>query len=122
MDLIYILVYVDDMLIGAKSMDAVDHTKAKLTGIFDGRDLYLWKGKPFLGIKVSRNRSSYCLQITQQRMAKQLADKYGLKEAKTKSVPMSSEHSGSHRRQRVEQGGLRVFRTGEQPAIHIRVY
>ena len=84
---VYILVYVDDILIVAKSIDAVNHIKVRLSGIFDVRDL--GEANQFLGIKISRSRPSQSLQINQQRMITQLVEKYGLKEAKTKSVPMS---------------------------------
>ena len=39
--------------------------------------------------KKKRNRAEHTLKMSQHRLASELVDKYGLKEAKTKSIPMS---------------------------------
>ena len=84
---VYILVYVDDILIAAKDIAAVNNVKERLTSIFDVRDL--GEAKYFLGMSLDRNRAEHTLKMSQHRLASELVDKYGLKEAKTKSIPMS---------------------------------
>ena len=84
---IYILVYVDDILIVAKDMAAVIHVKERLTTVFDVRDL--GEAKYFLGMSLDRDRAEHTLKMSQKRLASELVDKYGLKEGKTKTVPMS---------------------------------
>ena len=84
---IYILVYVDDILIAAKDMAAIINVKERLTSVFDVRDL--GEAKYFLGISLDRDRTEHTLKMSQRRLAAELVEKYGLKEAKTKTVPMS---------------------------------
>ena len=85
---IYILVYVDDILIAAKDMASVNSIKKRLTTTFDVRDL--GEAKYFLGISLDRNRAERTLKMAQQRLATELVDKFGLKQAKSRSTPMNS--------------------------------
>jgi len=85
---IYILVYVDDILVAAKNLADINHIKARLTAIFDVRDL--GEAKYFLGMSLDRDRQAKTLKITQERLATELVHKHGLKEGRTKSVPMST--------------------------------
>ena len=84
---VFILVYVDDILVVGKTMDSINHVKSRLEGVFDVRDL--GEASYFLSINIIRDRPSRYLQINQQRMTTQLVEKYGLKEGKIKTVPMS---------------------------------
>ena len=85
---VYVLVYVDDILVGAKSLTDIQHVKDRLTGVFKVRDL--GEAKYFLGMSVDRNRQARTLKMTQERLATELVSKYGMKEGKTKSTPMST--------------------------------
>ncbi len=85
---IYILVYVDDILVAAKNLADINHIKARLTAIFDVRDL--GEAKYFLGMSLDRDRQARILKMTQERLATELVHKHGLKEGRTKSVPMST--------------------------------
>ncbi len=85
---IYILVYVDDILVAAKNLADINHIKARLTAIFDVRDL--GEAKYFLGMRLDRDRQARTLKMTQGRLATELVHKHGLKEGRTKSVPMST--------------------------------
>ena len=76
--------YVDDILIAAKDKAAANNVKERLS--FDVRDL--GEAKYFLGSSLDRDRAEHTLKMSQHRLASEL-DKYGLKEAKTKSIPMS---------------------------------
>jgi len=73
---IYLLVYVDDILIAAKTQEAVDHVKARLTAAFDVRDL--GPAKYFLGMSLDRDRHRQTLKITQERLATELVHRHGL--------------------------------------------
>ena len=84
---IYLLVYVDDILIAAKTQEAIDHVKARLTDACDVRDL--GPAKYFLGMSLDRDRKSQTLKITQERLATELVHRHGLIQGETKSVPMS---------------------------------
>ncbi len=85
---IYILMYVDDILVAAKNLADINHIKARLTAIFDVRNL--GEAKYFLGMSLDRNRQAKTLKMTQERLATELVHKHGRKEGRTKSVPMST--------------------------------
>ena len=84
---VFILVYMDDILVVGKTMDSINHVKSRLEGVFDVRDL--GEASYFLSINIIRDRPSRYLQINQQRITTQLVEKYGLQEGKIKTVPMS---------------------------------
>lgn len=83
----YILVYVDDLLIAAQDMDVVTTIKSKIMTSFEARDL--GEAKTFLGMNITRDRTKRTLKLDQERMTTQLISKYGLSDAKTKSIPLS---------------------------------
>jgi Reverse transcriptase (RNA-dependent DNA polymerase) len=85
---VYILVYVDDMLIAAKDMEDVEHTKKLLCDAFDARDL--GEAKLFLGMEIIRNREEKTIKLVQQKTAEDLVSKFGLADAKPTAVPMST--------------------------------
>ena len=62
---VYILVYVDDILIAAKDIAAVNNVKERLTSIFDVRDL--GEAKYFLGMSLDRNRAEHTWKMSQHR-------------------------------------------------------
>ena len=53
---IYLLLYVDDMLIASKSRSAIDKLKKELSSEFEMKDL--GKAKKVLGMKIERDRKS----------------------------------------------------------------
>jgi hypothetical protein len=83
---IYVLVYVDDLLIVSKSKEAVQDVKRHLKGPFDARDL--GEAQYYLGIKISRDRGSQTLKLSQELMTKELVSRYGLDECKSRSTPL----------------------------------
>ena len=85
---VYVLVYVDDILVASKSLEDIQHVKHRLTEAFKVRDL--GETKYFLGMSLDRNRQARTLKVTQERLATELVSKYGMKEGKTKNVPMST--------------------------------
>jgi len=86
-DNVYILVYVDDILIAAKSKDSVKTVKTILMTAFDSRDL--GDASYFLGWEIKRDRAKKTLKVSQTKMTTNLIIKYGMDNAKTKTTALS---------------------------------
>jgi len=87
-DRVYVLVYVDDMLIAAQSISAIQEVKQRLRDVFDIHDL--GEAHRFLGMEITRDRASHTLKLSQQRAAATLVNKYGLGDANSRCVPISA--------------------------------
>jgi hypothetical protein len=85
---IYLLIYVDDILIAGKDIAMVNNIKSKLLKSFEGRDL--GEVTSFLGINITRNRKSNELKLDQTGMINAIVEKFGMTDAKTKSTPMTT--------------------------------
>ena len=84
---IFLLVYVDDLLIAAPSLDGVNYTKEKVMAAFAARDL--GEATAYLGMSITRNRAAGTLKLSQSNMVVELVDSYGLSKAAPKRVPLS---------------------------------
>ncbi|GLI65657.1 hypothetical protein VaNZ11_009257 [Volvox africanus] len=84
---IYVLVYVDDLLVAAKSMATVNAVKNRLMSAFDFRDL--GEARVFLGYEIDRNCKERTLTLSQKRFVTELVAKYGLEEVNPCKVPLS---------------------------------
>ena len=87
LDSVYVLVYVDDLLIAGEDEKSIDAVKTTLKTIFKIREL---DANLFVGIEITRNRSVGTLKVSQRLMASELVSKYGMSDAKVKSTPMST--------------------------------
>ena len=87
-DTIYLLVYVDDILIAANSLSSIEWAKSKIMTVFEARDL--GEAHMYLGMLIERDRASFSLKLSQQRMTAQLLSKHHLLDAKPKSVPLTA--------------------------------
>lgn len=85
---IYLLVYVDDILIAGSDTTAVNAMKERLLKTFKGRDL--GEITSFLGINISRDRGKKELKIDQKGMIKDIIKEFNMEDAKAKSTPMST--------------------------------
>lgn len=85
---IYLLVYVDDILIAGSDAAAVSAMKDRLLKSFEGRDL--GEITSFLGINISRDRDKKELKIDQKGMIKDIIERFGMEDAKMKATPMST--------------------------------
>ena len=83
---VYVLVYVDDILVAGSHLSDIQHVKDRLANIFKVRDL--GEAKYFLGMSLDRSRQARTLKMTQERLATELVDKYGMRSGKTKSTPL----------------------------------
>ena len=84
---IYLLLYVDDMLIASKSQDEINKLKAQLSKEFEMKDL--GEAKKILGMEISRDRKRGKLCLTQKQYLKKVLQQFGInKDAKSVSTPL----------------------------------
>lgn len=84
---LYLLVYVDDILLVSTDKSLISNIKGELMSIFDARDL--GDATTYLGINILRDRGSRTLSLIQERMTDDIITKFDLGSAKTVTVPMS---------------------------------
>ncbi|KAK9823470.1 hypothetical protein WJX72_002956 [[Myrmecia] bisecta] len=82
----YLLIYVDDILIASDTEREVESVKAAIKQVFDARDL--GEASFFLGMIIERDRANRSIKLTQARMTANIVDKYGLSDAKPRSLPL----------------------------------
>jgi len=85
---VWLIVWVDDILIAASGVERVEKVKKQLAAKFDVRDL--GEAAYFLGMEVSRDRTSRTVRLTQKKLTRELVERYGLSEAKGRSVPLGT--------------------------------
>ncbi|GAQ93236.1 hypothetical protein KFL_013790010, partial [Klebsormidium nitens] len=85
---VYLVVWVDDILVAARGADRIAKVKAHLGKKFDVRD---WgKAKYFLGMELTRNREARTLKLIQKKLKGELVGRYGLASAWARSVPLET--------------------------------
>jgi hypothetical protein len=84
---VWLLVWVDDILVAAQGKERVAKVKAHLTAKFDVRDL--GPATYFLGMELSRDREARSLKLTQKKLMGELISRYGLTDARARSVPQA---------------------------------
>ncbi|KAG8479391.1 hypothetical protein CXB51_029115 [Gossypium anomalum] len=86
---IYLLLYVDDMLIASKSQKEIDKLKAQLNEEFEMKDLD--EAKKILGMEISRDRQRGKLCLNQKQYLKKVLQCFGVNEnTKHVSTPLVS--------------------------------
>jgi Reverse transcriptase (RNA-dependent DNA polymerase) len=83
---VYLLVYVDDILMVSKESSAVEDVKRTIRDVFDIREL--GQADKFLGMKILRDREQGVLKLSQEHMVTELIKQYGTASARVKSVPL----------------------------------
>ena len=73
---IYLLLYVDDMLIAAKIMSDIEELKKQLSGVFEMKDL--GAAKKILGIEIERDRNGGKLYLTQKSYIEKVLERFDL--------------------------------------------
>ena len=73
----YLLVYVVDILIAARSKADVDEVKSQLLSMFEGTDL--GEATFFQAMDILRDRAARNIRLTQKRLTAQLVETFGLK-------------------------------------------
>jgi len=85
---IYLLLYVDDMLIVARDKSLVNKLKAQLSSEFDMKDLGF--AKKILGMEINRDRQAGKLFLSQKKYVLKMLDKFGMRDCKTVSTPIAA--------------------------------
>ena len=84
---IYLLLYVDDMLIASKDKEEVKHLKSRLAEEFDMKDL--GPAKKILGMEIQRDRNVGTLRLSQEAYVKKVLVRFGMEDAKPVSTPLA---------------------------------
>ena len=87
---IYLLLYVDDMLITSKSRSAIDTLKKNLSSEFEMKDLHLGEAKKVLGMEITRDQRSSNVSLTQKGYLQKVLQRFNIgKDAKSVSIPLT---------------------------------
>jgi hypothetical protein len=85
---VYLMVWVDDILVAARGAERIAKVKAHLAEKFDVRDL--GEATYFLGMELTRSREARILKLTQKKLTGELVGRYGLADARARSVPLGT--------------------------------
>ncbi len=86
---IYLLLYVDDMLIASKSKVEIERLKTQLNLEFEMKDL--GEAKKILGMEICRDRAHGRVSLSQKQYLKKVLQKFGMNEQKkVVSTPLAS--------------------------------
>ncbi|GJV82287.1 transposable element [Tanacetum coccineum] len=86
--LIYLLLYVDDMLVAAKDMEEVKKLKILLNTEFDMKDL--GAARKILGMEIIRDRKHGKLFLSQKSYIEKIISRFGMSSAKSVNTPSSA--------------------------------
>ncbi|KAL1556436.1 Retrovirus-related Pol polyprotein from transposon TNT 1-94 [Salvia divinorum] len=95
--MIYLVLYVDDMLIAAKSKSEIQKLKANFNAEFDMKDL--GAVKKILGMEICREREKKKLSLSQKSYIEKILSRFGMSTAKPIDTPsatnihLSSDHA-----------------------------
>jgi len=83
---VFILIYVDDLLVAAATKTAAELAKGAITGVFKAREM----GKPsfFLGLQIVRDANKGTLQVGQHKYVTTRLERLGLDKANQVRLPM----------------------------------
>ncbi|KAH9723672.1 hypothetical protein KPL70_007193 [Citrus sinensis] len=85
-DMVYLILYVDDMLIASKSMEHINFLKQQLKGEFEMKDL--GPAKKILGMQLIRDWKSGTFFLTQEEYIRKVLDKFDMTTAKPVQTPL----------------------------------
>ena len=86
--LIYLVLYVDDMLVACNNLIEVEKLKRLLASEFDMKDL--GDAKKILGMEIFRDRKKGELYLSQRRYIENVLDRFSMRNAKAVSTPIGS--------------------------------
>jgi len=84
---IWVLVYVDDILMAAKQLEQVQQAKADIMGQFKARDM--GEASCYLGLEVSRDRAARTLLVSQLSYAEGVLGKFSMPACRGRSTPLA---------------------------------
>ena len=85
--MVYLVLYVDDMLIASVSMSLIEDLKQKLKGEFDMKDL--GPAKKILGMQLYRDIKAGTLFLSQEGYIRRVIDKFGMASSKPVQTPLA---------------------------------
>ena len=85
---IYLLLYVDDILITAKDLTEIHNLKTQLKSEFEMKDL--GAAKKILGMEIRKDQEARRLFLTQKKYLEKVLERFGMKEAKPVSTPLAA--------------------------------
>jgi len=85
---VFMLVYVDDILVACKCGQAVRDVKQLVGSLFDVRDL--GEARFFLGMEITRDWEKGSIKLSQHKAVADIIMRFGMGEAKLSSTPMST--------------------------------
>lgn len=86
---IYLLLYVDDMLVAAKDIQKINVLKASLNKEFQMKDL--GPASRILGMEIIRDRKKGTLRLSQERYLKQVLKTFNMEESRAVITPSNSQ-------------------------------
>ena len=84
----YIVLYVDDLLIISSSLPRLVHLKSRLSQLFEMTDM--GEAHYILGLKITRNRSKRQLSLSQQEYVRRVVERYGMTNCNPASTPLTA--------------------------------
>ncbi|CAA7062683.1 unnamed protein product [Microthlaspi erraticum] len=86
--LMYLLIYVDDMLVAAKNKEAILQLKKDLSSKFEMKDL--GAARKILGMEITRDRAAGALWLSQEGYLNKILETYKMEEAKSVTTPLGA--------------------------------
>ena len=86
--LLYLLLYVDDMLVACDTLFEVENVKELLSNEFEMKDL--GKAKKILGMEIMKDRSKGVLYLSQRKYIEKVVQRFSMSDAKGASTPLAS--------------------------------
>lgn len=83
---VYLVIYVDDILIASSSEAMIANLKKKLSTEFEMKDLN--EVRTFLGLNIQRDRTNGILKIDQKQYVKKILERFGMKDCRPASIPI----------------------------------
>ena len=83
---IFLLLYVDDMLIAATNKHEICSLKALLSGEFEMKDLR--PSKKILGMEIHKDRKNKKLYLSREKYLKKVLQRFGLENSKSERIPL----------------------------------
>ena len=87
---LYLLLYVDDMLIASKSKDEIEKLKTQLNQEFEMKDL--GEAKKILGMEICRDRARGKVSLSQKQYLKKVLQQFGMTEQKKPVSTLLASH------------------------------
>ncbi|XP_070053673.1 uncharacterized protein [Nicotiana tomentosiformis] len=85
---VYLLLYVDNMLIVAKDLEENHNLKSELKSEFEMKDL--GAAKKILGMEIKRDRKANMLFLTEKKYLEKVLERFVMKDVKSVSTPLAA--------------------------------